>query len=350
MSLGRCFAGHSMPHKLDMARKYGFQGIEVFYEDLVYLTNEMHGGNTRANQLVAATIFRRLCDARHLEIIALQPFMNYEGLRDRSLHEERLDELRLFMQVAHVLRTDLILLPSSILPADQVTDDMGVIVQDMIRVAELGAKETPTIKFAYEALCWGTRINLWEDSWKVVQRVNRPNFGICLDTFNIAGRIFADPSRVSGKTPDANQAVGQSIRNMTSTVQKQLDKVFLVQVADAERLSQPLDVNHPFYNAEQPARMSWSRNARLFYGESEDGAYLPVEALLHTIVNKMAFHGWLSFEVFNRRLAEHDESVPEEMAKRASKSWVKMVEDLGLEEGKESRTLASHRRETHAML
>jgi hypothetical protein len=33
------------------------------------------------------------------------------------------------------------------------------------------------------ALAWGTYINTWEDSWDVIKRANRPNIGICLDTF-----------------------------------------------------------------------------------------------------------------------------------------------------------------------
>lgn len=79
MSLGRCFAGHSLAHKLDMARQYGFTGIELFYEDLVDLTRDMPGGDTEANQLSAAASIRKLCANRQLDIICLQPFMHYEA-------------------------------------------------------------------------------------------------------------------------------------------------------------------------------------------------------------------------------------------------------------------------------
>ena len=112
-----------------------------------------------------------------------------------------------------------------------------------------------------------------------------------------------------------------------------IEKVFLIQVADGERLTEPLIKGHPFYNSEQPSRMSWSRNARLFYGEPQHGGYLPVRYVLAAIIQGLGFKGWLSFEVFNRRLAEKDYAVPEEMAKRAAVSWMKMKKDVGLRTG-----------------
>lgn len=329
MSLGRCFAGHSLAHKLDMARKYGFQGIEVFYEDLVDLTHSMPGGSTPENQLSAARTIRDLCEAKGLEIICLQPFTHFGGLVDRNEQQEQFDAIHLWMQLAHTLGTDLILLPSSFLAPEKVTNDFNTIVEDCIEVAEMGLHETPVIRFAYEALCWGTRIDLWEQSWELVQRVNRPNFGLCFDTFNLAGRIFADPAMSTGRIANCEQSVVSSIKNIVSTVD--VNKVFLLQVADAEKLSSPLDQQHPFYNPEFPTRMSWSRNCRLFYGETSYGAYLPVKAVLIAIVRGLGFQGWLSFEVFNRMLAETDNGVPEEMARRAAISWEKMVRDVSLQ-------------------
>ncbi|KAK7397741.1 hypothetical protein QQX98_012898 [Neonectria punicea] len=328
MSLGRCFAGHSLPHKLDMAQKYGFQGIEVFYEDLVDLAKSFPGGDTPENQLAAARTIRQLCDARSLEIICLQPFMHFAGLVDRDEHRRRLQELQLWFELAHILGTDLILFPSSFLSPDQVSDDMDLIVSDFTEAADMGLQETPVIRFAMEALCWGTRIDTWEASWDVSQRVDRDNFGICLDSYNILGRIYADPASSTGRTPDCEEATMTSVKRILSEVD--VSKLFLLQVADGERLTQPLDEHHAFYNAEQPCRMSWSRNARLFYGEPQYGGYLPVKHVLRTIVHGLGFEGWLSFEVFNRRLTETDKAVPEEMARRAAESWAKMKAEVGL--------------------
>lgn len=328
MSLGRCFAGHDLAHKLDMAQKYGFTGIEVFYEDLVDLAKSFPGGDTPENQISAARTMRQLCDARNQEIICLQPFMHFGGIADRDEHRRRLQELQLWFELAHILGTDLILFPSSFLSPDQVLDDMDLTIADFTEAADMGLQESPPIRFAMEGLCWGTRVDTWEGSWEIVRGVDRPNFGVCLDSYNILGRIYADPASPTGRTPDYEEATMKSIKRILSDVD--VTKLFLIQVADGERLAQPLDKNHPFYNAEQPCRMSWSRNARLFYGEPQYGGYLPVKQILRAIVHGLGFEGWLSFEVFNRRLTETDKAVPEEMARRAAESWVKMTADVGL--------------------
>ncbi|KAH6608511.1 3-dehydroshikimate dehydratase [Trichoderma cornu-damae] len=326
MSLGRCYAGHSLPHKLSMARKYGFSGIELFYEDLLEIAKNMPGGATPENHISSAQLIRRYCDERNLQIICLQPFMHYEGLVDRSLHHRRIEELRLWFKMAHVLGTDLIMLPSSNLPPHEITEEMDCIVQDMVEIADMALQESPVIRFAYEALCWGTRVDTWEASWEVVCKVNRPNFGLCLDTFNIAGRIYADPAMSTGLNPDANQALAESLDRLVFSVPA--DKVFLLQVADGERLEKPLLQGHAFYNSEQPPRMSWSRNARLFYGEAHYGGYLPIRDILSALVSRIGFQGWISLEVFNRRLADSDQSIPEEMGRRAAQSWSSLESDL----------------------
>lgn len=328
ISLGRCAAGHTLDHKLDMAAKHGFRGIELFYEDLVELTKSMKGGKTPENQLSAAASIRQMCQKRGLSIICLQPFMHYEGLVDRTLHRQRIQEMHLWVKLAHNLGTDLILLPSSNLGPEHITEDMDVIVADMREVADIGAQAQPPIRYAFEALCWGTRVDTWEASWDVVRRVDRSNFGICLDSFNIAGRIYADPTTPSRCTPGCDEAVVRSMARLVSEMD--VSKLFLLQVADAEKLSEPLTPTHEFYNPEQPARMTWSRNARLFYGESEYGAYLPARAILSTIVRDLKYEGWLSFEVFNREFFNPDPRVPLKMAQRASRSWIKMVTELGL--------------------
>jgi len=78
MSLGRA-AFHKLPHKLDMAQKYGIEGIELFYEDLEVFTKEKYEDTTRESLLKAASDVERLCSARGLQVVCLQPFMHYEG-------------------------------------------------------------------------------------------------------------------------------------------------------------------------------------------------------------------------------------------------------------------------------
>ncbi|EMC98333.1 hypothetical protein BAUCODRAFT_121208 [Baudoinia panamericana UAMH 10762] len=324
-SLGRAWV-HSMPSKLDQAAKHGFD-IELFYEDLEYVAKSYPGGVTATNLLLAAQTVRSLCVERGIAIVCLQPFMHYEGLRDRQCHAQRVKEMHLWIQLAHVLNTHIISIPSSFLPVDQASGDLKLIISDLRKVADLGAPEG--IQFAYESLAWGTYSDTWEQSWKIVQLVDRPNFGLCLDTFNMAARIYADPTAPHRRTPNAEAATKASVDRLVRTVD--VSKIVYVQVVDAEYLTQPLIEGHEYYEAGQPARMSWSRNCRLFYGEQERGAYLPVRAILKAILVDLGFEGWVSAEMFNRTLAEPSPAVPGEHARRAAVAWQKVVVDCKLE-------------------
>lgn len=327
MSLGRCYAGHSLDHKLSMAAKHGLEGIELFYEDLVN-----HSGSESPSDLLAgAASVRDFCTSLGLDIICFQPFMHYEGLLDRQRHDERIQEIKLWMQLAHILRTGIIQIPSSFLARDQISPDTTLIVSDLRELADLGLQQTPIIRFAYESLCWGTYVDKWEACWDIVYRVNRANFGICLDSFNILGRIYADPKSATGKTANADQVVRESVKSLVDQIKPHKEKIFFIQIVDAERLEQPLLPGHAFYNADQPSRMSWSRNCRLFYGETERGAYLPVKHVAHAIINEIGYNGWVSMELFNRIMNSTDADVVEELAERAAVSWEKLVRDLHLE-------------------
>lgn len=341
MSLGRCFAGHSFSHKLDMAQAYGYKGIELFYEDLADIAHQLDNETTAQNEIQAAEIIQKMCAQRDLSILCLQPFAGYEGLLDRDEHTKRLEQLKFWFQLAKTLGTDIVQIPSSFLPTSQVSEARTLIISDLQEVADMGLQENPPIRYVYEALCWGTRVDHWEQSWEIVQAVDRPNFGLCLDTFNIAGRIYADPSSTTGMVPNADQAVRESIARLISTID--VKKVFYVQVVDAERLEKPLVKGHEYYDAEQPCRMSWSRNCRLFYGEKERGAYLPVVELSKAIFHGLGFEGWVSLELFNRRMSDTDEDVPRELASRGAVSWAKLVQDMGLNVDRADRSQLSER-------
>lgn len=342
MSLGWAKAGHELEDKLRLAHKYGYKGIELFHDDLDDLAarrferksgpvqkSDPNCRSSHAAQMAAAAHVRTVCEELDLTIICLQPFMGYEGLLDKEAQRQRMDKLHRWIKLAHVLNTDIIQIPSSFEPAASMTDDRDVIVSDLQRVADVGAAASPPLRFVFEALCWGTRADLWEDSWEIVKGVDRPNFGLCLDSFNIAGRIYADPASPSGTTPDAAATVEASMRRLAREVDA--SKVFYVQIVDAERLSAPLVEGHAFYSAEQPKRMSWSRNCRLFYGEQDRGAYLPVRRIAEAFFRELGFKGWVSLELFNRRMSDEGAEVPEELARRGAASWRRLVRDLDLD-------------------
>jgi 4-hydroxyphenylpyruvate dioxygenase len=319
---------------MDAAEMYGYEGIELFHEDLADVAYQLSkeasspSGPSQQAQLAAARHIRSICQTRRIQILCLQPFSQYDGLLDRAEHDRRLEQLRFWFDLAHELNTDIIQVPANFLPAQHVTEDLDLIVSDLREVADMGLQTNPPIRFAYESLCWSTRVDTWERCWEVVRRVDRSNFGMCLDTFNIAGRIYADPTVPSGKTPDADDAVHESIARLVQQVD--VRKVFYVQVVDAEKLSEPLVPGHDFYDPEQPARMSWSRNCRLFYGEERSGAYLPIREIAEAFFHGLGFQGWVSLELFNRRMGDVDRDVPVELARRGAISWAKLRKHMGL--------------------
>ena len=335
MSLGRAWV-HDLEDKLKTASSAGFRGIELFYEDLEYFARAMPGygdddeGTLPTTQLVtAATEIRKLCSELNLEIIGLQPFLFYEGLVDRNEHAARIEKLHVWFEIVDALQVDTIQIPSNFLPASQLTGDLDKIVADMIEVADLGSKRSRPLRFAYENLCWGTHVDTWEQAWEIVRLVDRANFGMCLDTFNIAGRIWADPASPDGKVVNADQALDASLTRLVEIVD--VSKVFYIQLVDAERLDTPLDKDHPYYAEDQPARMSWSRNARCFMYESDRGAYLPVERVARAIVDELGYKGWVSMELFSRTMSDPRTEVPAEHSNRAIHSWKKIVNSLALD-------------------
>lgn len=329
VSLGRAWL-HHLEGKLRQAAKHGFEGIEVFYEDLEHLARES-GDSTlpEAEKLLqAASRVRELCDSLSLTVIGLQPFLFYEGLLDREQHARLIEKIELWFRLARALGTDTIQIPANFLPAEQLADDPSVIVSDLRELADLGLREDPPVRFAYENLCWSTHIDTWEKAWDVVQHVDRPNFGLCLDTFNIAGRVWADPASPTGKTPNAGKDLEDSLARMARVLD--IDKVFYIQVVDAERMESPLVKGHPFHVDGNPPRMNWSRNARAYVYEEDRGAYLPVERIARTIIHELGYRGFVSMELFSRTMSEAGEGVPEEHARRGALAWKTFEKRLGL--------------------
>jgi 4-hydroxyphenylpyruvate dioxygenase len=324
---------HELPPKLAAAASSGLPGIEIFFEDLLYLASSYPDGATPANQLLAAHSMRQMCDSLNLEIMGIGPFNNCEGLLSPEAKAAKLVELQLWFKIARIVGTDLIQIPCTFM-TEGVTGDVNIVARDLREIADIGAAQNPPFRFAYENLCWGTFNDTWDKAWEVVKTVDRKNFGMCLDTFNIAGRSYADPTSPTGKLPDAEKEFTASMQRMAREIDP--SKVFYVQVVDAERLSRPLDTTHPFHVDGQKPRMSWSRNCRLFICEEERGGYLPVVECLKTICGDresggLGYKGWVSMELFNRTLIGDKPEVPAEHADRAMESWRRLVGVMGWE-------------------
>ena len=83
LSVGRASV-HSFEHKCDVLKETGFEGIELFIDDLEAIAAEFPGGLNNENRLLAAHRIRAICDARQLKIIDLQPLLFFGGKENLS--------------------------------------------------------------------------------------------------------------------------------------------------------------------------------------------------------------------------------------------------------------------------
>lgn len=321
-SLGRCSAGHLLETKLDAAKAYGYEGIELCYDDLLAVAGQRDTGT-------AAQEIKAMCKKRCLHIVCLQPFVEDEGALNRIEIESKLRELEVWIQLARILGTDMIMIPASVLPDEDITRDIDVIVNDLRRAADAGLKKKPHIRIAYESRCSSTRIDKWEFCWDVIHKVGRDNFGMCLDTVHIAGRVFADPAAPSGLVPDGMKAVELSMHRFVRRVKAHPEKIFYVQFGNARRPDEPIVPGSSDYDPKERPRGIWSHKYRLFYGEEARGAYLPINEIAEAVFNCVCFEGWVSAELFNPCMDSKDPNVPNDLARRGAIAWRKLGNDMG---------------------
>ncbi|KAF2159953.1 hypothetical protein M409DRAFT_37829 [Zasmidium cellare ATCC 36951] len=327
-SLGKPEGGHAIETILKAAAEHGIKGIEVCYEGILsHAVSRSKQSDQPSNEemLDAAKDIKQQCQKLGLTIFVLQPFASYEGLLDPEAHRAAVRRWSHWLDLAQTLGCDIIQMPSNF-ELSGTTGDIDRTVADMVEIADMALAASPQVRIAYEAVAWGTHFDLWEQSWEVAKRVNRSNFGLCLDTYHIAARVWADPERPDGKLPNGDQALEESLHRLVKDVD--LDKVYMLQLSDTERLSSPLVDGHPLYVKGQKSRMTWSRNARLFPCEEQFGGHLPLLQITRAAVNELGYRSWISMETFSRHLREKDVELPATMAKRAADSYAKVFQSL----------------------
>ncbi|PLB45004.1 4-hydroxyphenylpyruvate dioxygenase [Aspergillus steynii IBT 23096] len=316
LSLGQ-HPSHSLDHKIQLTSKYGFTGIEVVFSDL-----QTYSDKHNISILDGAARIKQLCDANNVEVLALAPFENFEGAR--SPLSTRLATAKHWLAIARILKAPYVQVPSQFNP-DAITDE-NVIVHELQQLADLGSAETPVVAIAYEYLSWGTYCSTWDTALRLVQLVNRPNFGLCLDTFHELTKLWGSPFETSGKYPSADQDLRDSLQRFKATVP--LEKIFYVQLSDGERFDPPFSASHPWYVEGEAPEFTWSKHGRPFPLETSLGGYMPVPEVVKTWVLKTGFQGWISMEVFDRQMRSR-EFEPETAAIRARESWRKVQAAVG---------------------
>lgn len=234
-----CLSG-TLAEKLRAAADAGFDGVEIFEQDLVVSPHSAEQIRQRAAEL-------------GLSLDLYQPFRDLEGVSEEKF-EQNLHRLEAKFKLMQRLGIDTILLCSNVGTAT-INDD-ELFVQQIRRAGDLAQQYG--VKIAYEALAWGKFVNDFEHAHAIVDKVDHPAVGTCLDTFHILSRGW--------DTDAVEQIKGE--------------KIFFVQLADAPKLS--MDI------------LSWSRHHRVFPGE---GDFDLVKFMVH--LTRTGYQGPVSLEIFN---------------------------------------------------
>ncbi|AVE08197.1 4-hydroxyphenylpyruvate dioxygenase [Pseudomonas palleroniana] len=230
----------TLPEKLEAIAAAGFDGVEIFENDLLY-----YDGSPRE--------VRQMCADLGIAITLFQPFRDFEGCR-RDRLARNLERAERKFDLMQELGTDLVLVCSNA-SADCVGDER-ILLDDLSLLAEHAGRRG--LRIGYEALAWGKHVNTWQQVWNLVRQVDHPSLGVLLDSFHTLS-LKGDPSAIA-------QIPG--------------DKIFFVQMADAPILA--MDV------------LEWSRHFRCFPGQGE----FDLAGFLAPIIQS-GYTGPLSLEIFN---------------------------------------------------
>ncbi|MCS2154472.1 TIM barrel protein [Scandinavium goeteborgense] len=230
----------TLPEKLSAIADAGYQGVEIFENDLLYYTG-------------SPADIRQMAADLGLQITLFQPFRDFEGA-SRPQFAANLERARRKFDLMHQLGCDTLLLCSSVAP--DTSPDIDLQISDLRALAELAEREK--INVGYEALAWGTQVNRWHQAWQRVKAVDSPAMGIVLDSFHVL-------------------ALGDTLARLDEVP---VDKITFLQLADAPVMK--MDV------------LEWSRHFRCFPGQGE----LPVVEFA-TDLTRRGYRGPWSLEVFN---------------------------------------------------
>ena len=241
-----CLSG-GLVEKLHACAAAGFDGVEIMDADL-----------TAAPE--SPEEIRALCDRLGLTIEMFQPLRDIEGVDDETF-ADNLRRAEAKFEVMNRLGTSLVLVCSN--AGTATIDDDDLAARQLAELADRAAVHG--IHIAYEALAWGRFVDDYRRAWKIVERADRPNLGVCLDSFHILSR---------GHDPAGIEEIDG-------------EKILFLQLADAPALD--MDV------------LSWSRHHRVFPGE---GDFALAGFLGHVL--RANYRGPLSLEVFNDTFRQTD--------------------------------------------
>lgn len=260
----------SLTEKLAAAARAGFDGVEIFENDLLACP-------------LAPEEIRARCADLGLRIDLYQPMRDIEAVPE-EVFDAGLRRARHKFELMRRLGADTVLVCSSVSPL--ALDDDALAAGQLARLADL-AQEFG-IRVAYEALAWGRYVNTYDHAWRIVEAAGHPALGTCLDSFHILSR---------GSDP-------RGIEDIPG------EKIFFLQLADAPLPA--MDV------------LQWSRHHRCFPGQ---GGFDVAGLVRHVLA--AGYRGPLSLEVFNDVFRQADAG---STAVDAHRSLLLLQEALGIAE------------------
>jgi 4-hydroxyphenylpyruvate dioxygenase len=268
-SIATVSLGGTLVEKLNAIAAAGFDGVEIFENDLMYFDG-------------SPAEVRTICADLGLRVLLFQPFRDFEAA-PRLRMAKNFDRAEIKFDVMEQLGADLMLVCSNTAP-DALADD-SIAAQDLRALGERAARRG--FRIGYEALAWGRQVNTFGHAWKIVQAADHAAVGLVVDTFH----TFAV------EDDDA------PIANIPG------DRIFFAQLADA-----PLMRLDP---------LSWSRHFRCFPGQ---GAFPVTRFTQHVLAS--GYNGPISLEIFND---EFRAAPPRPTAIDAMRSLLLLEENLAAE-------------------
>ncbi|KAJ5467187.1 hypothetical protein N7475_004939 [Penicillium sp. IBT 31633x] len=293
-----CSSSDTLPRRLQAISEAGFTAIELSFPDILDFGEQITGQTIAPDNypeiLPVASDIRKLCEEYGLSIMMLQPFSNFEGWVKGSMdREEAFARATGWMEVMNVVGTDLMQVGATDTPETAIKTERDAIVSDLRALSDILAKRN--FRLAYENWCWSTHAPGWKGVWEIVKAVDRPNCGLCLDTFQTAGSEWGDPTTESGLIESVSESelrkrFDASMEELATSVPA--DKIYLLQISDAYKVSPPLEDKTI---AGLRPRGRWSHDYRPM---PYDGGYLPIEDVAKAVL-KTGFRGWFSMEIFD---------------------------------------------------
>ncbi|KAH7924994.1 xylose isomerase-like protein [Leucogyrophana mollusca] len=360
-SIQQCYAtpsagmhpSHTLPRKLRGIRNAGFTLTEIALPDLEGFAEQEHPGYRKISLSgegdvdILCMVARKasgICNELGLKVLAMHPFSKFEGYEETSKREESFERAATWFKVLQALDCQILQVGSSDDPSS--SPDLDVIARDLRQLADEADSQSPPIKIAYELWAWAAHVNTWEGAWEVCKRVDRPNFGLCLDTFQICARTYMNPAPstdgadlfpISPGAPLAPQ-LSASLHKLTETLTAPAaqEKIFYFQISDASGPAKIRSADLVKVAAEKGISplYAWSNAWRpLPYMEEIDagkhyGCFMPVLDVIEAVLGT-GWRGPWSYEVFYEEdMSRDDPNVPEKWARAAMESHQKILQAL----------------------